>query len=390
VNGVDTIKEITNFVLLKGSIGKPGAGLCPVRGHSNVQGNRTMLIWEKIKDKPREKLKEVFGFEPPQEKGCDTVETIKALHEGRLKFFFAMGGNFLSATPDTTFTAEALRRADMTVHVSTKLNRSHLVHGKEALILPCYARSDKEIINGVEQIVSCENSMGVMQSSKGILKPVSDQLLSETQIVCQLAKATLGERTKVNWGLYESNYDHIRDVVEKVIPGFDDYNKRIREPGGFYLPNAPRERKFKTPKGGDKAVFTVSQITDHILEPGEYLMTTVRSHDQFNTTIYGLEDRYRGIHNGRRVIFMNPKDIERAGFRAGDKADLYNNYDGTERQAKLFVIVAYNIPEHNTAVYYPEGNVLVPISSVAIGSNTPATKLVKIRIRHHEPVLNNV
>ncbi|HVW12169.1 MAG TPA: FdhF/YdeP family oxidoreductase [Mucilaginibacter sp.] len=384
-NGVDTIKEIANFVLLKGSIGRPGAGVCPVRGHSNVQGNRTMLIWERLKDKSREKLKEVFDFEPPKEKGFDTVETINAMHEGKLKFFFAMGGNFLSSTPDTNYTADGLRKMDMTVHVSTKLNRSHLVHGKEALILPCYARSDKDIINGVEQIVSCENSMGVMQSSKGVLTPVSDQLLSETQIVCRLAKATLNGRTKVNWDLYQSNYDHIRDVIEKVIPGCDDYNKRIREPGGFYLPNSPRERKFKTPKGGDKAVFSVSQVMDHHLEPGEYLMTTIRSHDQFNTTIYGMEDRYRGIHNERRVIFMNPKDIQNTGFSAGDMVDIYNNHGGRERVARLFVIVSYNIPEKNTATYFPEANVLVPIDTVAAGSNTPVSKAVVIKIRKHEP-----
>lgn len=383
VNGVDTIKEITNFILLKGSIGKPGAGLCPVRGHSNVQGNRTMGIWEKLKDEPAKKLKEVFGFDPPKENGLDTVESIKAMNEGKLKFFFAMGGNFLSATPDTEYTADGLRKMDMTVHVSTKLNRSHLVHGKEALILPTYARSDKDIINGVEQIVSCENSMGIIQESKGVLKPISDQYLSETQIVCRLAKATLGNKTGVDWSKYESNYDHIRDVIEKVIPGFEDYNRRVRQPGGFYLPNGPRERKFKTEKYGDKAAFTVTTLPDHPLADDEFMMTTIRSHDQFNTTIYGLEDRYRGIHDERRVIFMNPEDVRRAGFKAGDTVDLYNHDDGRERVAKLFVIVPYNIPERNTATYYPEANVLVPISKVAKGSNTPVSKLVIIKIQKH-------
>jgi molybdopterin-dependent oxidoreductase alpha subunit len=383
LNGVDTIKEIANLVLLKGSIGKPGAGLCPVRGHSNVQGNRTMLIWEKLKDEPAQKIKEVYGFDPPREKGLDTVESIKAMHEGKLKFFFAMGGNFISATPDTNYTADALRKMDMTVHVSTKLNRSHLVHGKEALILPTYARSDKDIINGVEQIVSCENSMGVMQMSKGVLKPISDQYLSETQIICRLAKATMGNRTVVDWGKYASDYDHIRDAIEKVIPGFDDYNKRIRLPGGFYLPNAPRERKFKTEKYGDKAAFSVTKLPDNKLADDEYMMATIRSHDQFNTTIYGLEDRYRGIHNERRVIFMNQKDIDKEGFKAGDKVDLYNYGDGIKRVAKLFVIVPYNIPERNTATYYPETNVLVPINSVATGSNTPVSKRVIIKIKKH-------
>jgi molybdopterin-dependent oxidoreductase alpha subunit len=383
LNGVDTIKEIANLVLLKGSIGKPGAGLCPVRGHSNVQGNRTMLIWEKLKDEPAKKIKEVYGFDPPKENGLDTVESIKAMHEGKLKFFFAMGGNFISATPDTNYTADALRKMEMTVHISTKLNRSHLVHGKEAIILPTYARSDKDIINGVEQIVSCENSMGVVQMSKGVLKPISDQYLSESQIICRLAKATMGDGTVVDWDKYASNYDHIRDAIEKIIPGFDDYNKRIRLPGGFYLPNAPRERKFKTEKYGDKAAFSVTKLPDNKLDDDEYMMATIRSHDQFNTTIYGLEDRYRGIHNERRVIFMNQKDIDKEGLKAGDKVDLYNYGDGIKRVAKLFVIVPYNIPERNTATYYPETNVLVPINSVAIGSNTPVSKRVIIKIKKH-------
>jgi len=383
VNGVDTIKEITNLALLKGSIGKPGAGLCPVRGHSNVQGNRTMLIWEKLKDESAKKLKEVFGFDPPKENGLDTVESIKAMHEGKLKVLFAMGGNFLSATPDTYYTANGIRNLDMTVHVSTKLNRSHLVHGKEALILPCYSRSDKDIINGVEQIVSCENSMGVVQLSKGVLNPISDQFLSETQIICRLAKETIGDRTKVDWSKYESNYDYVRDLIAKVIPGCEDYNRKIRKPGGFYLPNDPREGKFKTEKYGNKAAFSVVEVPEEKLEPDDYIMMSIRSHDQFNTTIYGLEDRYRGIHNERRVIFMNPKDIALGGFQAGDKVDLFNYGGGKARVARLFVIVPYNIPERNTATYYPETNVLVPIDSVAIGSNTPVSKRVIIKIRKH-------
>jgi anaerobic selenocysteine-containing dehydrogenase len=305
------------------------------------------------------------------------------MHEGKLKFFFAMGGNFLSATPDTNYTADGVRKLDMTVHVSTKLNRSHLVHGKEALILPTYARSDKDIIDGVEQIVSCENSMGVVQSSKGVLNPISEHFLSETQIVCRLAKATLGDKSKTEWDKYASNYDHIRDVIEKIIPGCEDYNKRIREPGGFYLPNGPREGKFKTEKYGDKAAFSVTKLPDNKLADDEYVMASIRSHDQFNTTIYGLEDRYRGIHNERRVIFMNEKDMQNAGFMAGDKVDLYNYDGGRQRVAKLFVIVPYNIPERNTATYYPETNVLVPINSVAAGSNTPVSKRVIIKIKKH-------
>ncbi|GAB2688983.1 FdhF/YdeP family oxidoreductase [Mucilaginibacter koreensis] len=382
-NGVDTIKEIVNLAILKGSIGKPGAGLCPVRGHSNVQGNRTMLIYDKPYEKQLNKLKEVFGFEPPREHGYDVVDSIKAMHEGKLKVFFAMGGNFLSATPDTTFTAEAMRKLDLSVHVSTKLNRSHLVHGKEAIILPTLARSDKDLTGRKEQIVSCENSMGVVQQSKGMLEPVSDNLRSETRICCELAKAVLGDRTVVDWDKYATDYDHVRDVIEKVVPGFDNYNKQVRKPGGFYLPNAPRIGDFETDETPGKVQFTITRLPKHHLRKGEYMMTSIRSHDQFNTTIYGLQDRYRGIHDERRVIFMNPKDIAEAGFKPGDKVDLYNVYDGIERVARLFVIVEYNIPERCTATYYPESNVLFPISSVAVKSNTPTTKLIMIRLRPH-------
>jgi molybdopterin-dependent oxidoreductase alpha subunit len=384
INGVDTIKEIANLVLLKGSIGKPGAGLCPVRGHSNVQGNRTMLIWEQPSEAQLDKIKEVFGFEPPREHGYDTVDAIKAMHQGKLKVFFAMGGNFLSATPDTLFTAEALRRQKLTVHVSTKLNRSHLVHGEEALILPTHARSDKDVVNGEPQFITCENSMGVVQSSKGILEPVSADLLNENQIVCRLAKAALGERSVVDWDKFAESYDEVREAIAKVIPGCEDYNKKVRQPGGFYLPNGPREGKFKTEKYGDRAAFSVTQLPRQRLAPDEYIMSTIRSHDQFNTTIYGYEDRYRGIHNERRVILMNPKDIENGGFKAGDKVDLFNNHGGRERVARLFVIVPYDIPEGNTATYYPETNVLVPIDSVAEGSNTPVSKMVVIKIKKHK------
>ena len=382
-NGVDTIKEIVNLTLMKGSIGKAGAGLCPVRGHSNVQGNRTMLIFDKPKQEQLDKLKEVFGFEPPRAHGFDVVDSIKAMHEGKLKVFFAMGGNFLSATPDTTFTADAMRKLKLSVHVSTKLNRSHLVHGEEALILPTLARSDKDTINGEQQFISCENSMGVVQMSKGILDPVSKDLLNETQIVCELAKATLGDRSVVDWDKYANSYDAVREVIGQVVPGFENYNQRVRLPGGFYLPNAPREGKFKSEHFKDKAPFTVTKVPDHSMAADEYKMTTIRSHDQFNTTIYGLEDRYRGIHNERRVIFMNPKDIARAGLLQGDKVDLFNYFDGIERVARLFIVVPYDIPERNTATYYPEGNVLIPINSVALRSNTPTSKLVFIKIRKH-------
>ncbi|WP_158826246.1 FdhF/YdeP family oxidoreductase [Mucilaginibacter lacusdianchii] len=382
-NGVATIREILNLALLKGAIGKPGAGLCPVRGHSNVQGNRTMLIFDKPKESQMDKLKEVYGFEPPYEHGLDVVESIKAIQDGKLKVLFAMGGNFLSATPDTVYTAEALRKLKLSVHVSTKLNRSHLIHGEEALILPALARSDRDIINGELQIVSCENSMGVVQQSKGVLDPISDQMMSESLIVCNLAKAVLGKRSVVNWDLFASNYDYIRNDIEKVIPGFKDYNERVRKPGGFYLPNPPRHGMFEFNDTPGKVQFTVSETPKHQLAADEYMLTSIRSHDQFNTTIYGMEDRYRGIHNERRVLFMNAGDIEKAGFKAGDKVDLSSHYKGVERKARLFVLVSYDIPERCVAAYYPEANVLFPIDSVAIKSNTPTTKLVMIKIQPH-------
>jgi molybdopterin-dependent oxidoreductase alpha subunit len=385
VNGVDTIKEILNLVLLKGSIGKPGAGLCPVRGHSNVQGNRTMMIWERPKKAQLDKIKEVFGFEPPRKHGFDVVESIKAMHEGKLKVFFAMGGNFLSATPDTVYTAEALRKLELSVHVSTKLNRSHLVHGEEAIILPTLSRSDKDIINGEAQFITCENSMGVVQMSKGMLEPISKDLLNENQIVCKLAKATLGDRSVVDWDTYAVNYDAVRDAIAKVIPGCDDYNKKVRHPAGFYLPNAARDGKFENTEFKGKAPFTITELPKHRLADDEYMMTTIRSHDQFNTTIYGLDDRYRGVHNERRVIFMNEADILRAGFKTGEKVDLFNYYGGKERVARLFIVVPYNIPERNTAAYFPETNVLVPIDSVAEKSNTPTSKLIFIKIKKHVP-----
>lgn len=380
-NAVDTIKEIVNLLLLKGSIGKAGSGTCPVRGHSNVQGDRTMGIYEKPSEKFLHRIEKVFGFKPPQKHGYDVVECIHAMHQEKAKVFFAMGGNFLSATPDTTYTAQALKKCRLTVQVSTKLNRSHLITGEEALILPTFGRSDKDIINGEEQFISCENSMGVVQMSKGNLKPVSQVLLSESVIVCRMAKATLGLKSRINWSNYEKHYDYIREDIEKTIPGFENYNSRVRKPGGFYLPNASREGKFETFSG--RAFFTVTENTTTQLRSDELMMMTIRSHDQFNTTIYGLNDRYRGIHNERRVIFMNNLDIQRLGFSAGDVVDLYNYHSGIERVTHKFLIISFNIPEQCTATYFPETNVLVPIDSVAEKSNTPTSKMVIIKIRKH-------
>ncbi|QDW25633.1 FdhF/YdeP family oxidoreductase [Pedobacter sp. KBS0701] len=386
-NGVAMIREIVNILLLKGSIGKPGAGVCPVRGHSNVQGNRTMLIDEKPTDEQLDRLEGLYGFKMPREHGYDVVSTIKAMQGGKVKFLFCMGGNFLSATPDTTYTANAVRKLDLLVCVSTKLNRSHLIHGNEALILPTYGRSDKDIVNGEVQIISTENSMGVVQASKGMLDAVSKNLINETQIVCRMAMATLGEKSVVNWPLYHDSYDAVRDAIAQCIPGFENYNFKVRRKGGFYLPNAAREGKFLTQKFGNRAPFTLTEIPANHLEEDEFMMATTRTHDQFNTTIYGLDDRYRGIKNERRVIFMNQKDIKKLGLKAGDKVDLFNYDDGITRIAPLFVIVAYEIPEKNTVTYFPETNVLVSVNNVVAESNMPASKYVKIKIKKHEPTI---
>ena len=380
-NGVDNVREIVNLLLMKGAIGIPGAGTCPVRGHSNVQGDRTMGIWEAPKPAFLDKLKEVVGFEPPRDHGFAVVDAITAMHQGKAKFFFAMGGNFISATPDTELTAEALRRCQMTVHVSTKLNRSHLIHGKVALILPCLGRTEVDTQATGEQMVSCENSMGVVQSSRGVLPPSSFMLKSEPAIVAGLAKSALGVKSMVDWDALVGDYDRIRDLIEKVIPGFANYNERLRQPGGFYLPNGARIRQFNTTSG--KAQFTVNRLSEVTVPEGEYLMMTIRSHDQYNTTIYGLDDRYRGIYNERRVVLMNEKDIKASGFKAGQTVDLISEYDGVRREAKRFIIVAYPIPRQCVGTYFPEANVLVPLHLQARKSKTPASKSVRIRLEKH-------
>jgi molybdopterin-dependent oxidoreductase alpha subunit len=378
-NAVDTIKELVNLLLIKGSIGKPGAGTCPVRGHSNVQGDRTMGIFEKPWPWLLDNIKKNYGFTPPSTYGYDVVEAIEAMQAGKAKVFFAMGGNFLSATPDTLYTAEALRKCDLTVHVSTKLNRSHLITGKEAIILPTLGRSDMDIQHGAEQFVSCENSMGVVQKSKGNLKPVSNELMSEVAIVCHLAHEVLGKHTKIAWLTFHKNYDLIRDEIERTIPGFDHYNERVREKGGFYLPNASRQGAFPTPNL--KANFTISKATVPQVKGHELLMMTIRSHDQYNTTIYDLNDRYRGIKNERRVILMNEKDMQQRGLQKLDVVDLYNYHDGRERVARKFLVIPYQIPEQCCATYFPEANVLVPITSTAEKSNTPTSKSVVIEVK---------
>ncbi|MEL6863143.1 MAG: FdhF/YdeP family oxidoreductase [Bacteroidota bacterium] len=381
-NGVNNIREVVNLLLLKGSVGKPGAGTCPVRGHSNVQGDRTMGIWEKPKTAFLDQLKAQCGFEPPREHGYDTVGAIKAMAEGKGKVFFAMGGNFLSATPDTEYTAKALQSCRMTIQVSTKLNRSHLVCGEKALILPCLGRTElDQQANGL-QFVSVENSMGIVHSSQGKLSPASPQLLSEPMIIARLAEATLGQKTPTKWSWLVADYDRIRDLIESVIPGFTDYNRRVRNEAGFYLPNGAREGKFHTQS--KKAQFSLNPVNPNPLKEGQYLMMTIRSHDQFNTTIYGLDDRYRGILNGRRVILMNPEDMKAAGLAQGMFVDLFSHFRGEQREAPHFMVVPFSIPPRCVATYFPEANPLVPIGQTAAKSHTPASKSVIISLKKVE------
>lgn len=378
-HAVATIQDLVNVILMRGSVGKPGAGLCPVRGHSNVQGDRTMGINECPPDWFLDAVGKEFDFTPPREHGFNVVDCIKAMHEGKAKVFFALGGNFLSATPDTEYTARALKNCRLTAHVSIKLNRSHLVTGRTALILPCLGRTERDVRNGKEQVVTTENSMGVVQASRGNLAPASKHLLSEVEIVARLAVATLaGKPNPVPWIDLAADYDRIRDRIARVVPGFDDFNRRCRDPGGFYLPNKPRTGEFPTATG--KARFTAHPLGDLRLEPGQLAMMTIRTHDQFNTTVYGLEDRYRGIHHERRVVLMNRDDIAARGLKPGDVVDLTSHFRGETRHAPRFVVVAYDIPRGNTATYFPETNVLVPIDSTADRSHTPTSKFVAITV----------
>ncbi len=378
-NAVDNIREIVNILLLKGSIGKKGAGTCPVRGHSNVQGDRTMGIWEKMPDTFLDKLETNFNFKSPRKHGFDVVDSIEAMHSKKAKVFFGMGGNFVSATPDTEFTAEALRYCNLTVHVSTKLNRSHLIHGKKALILPCLGRSEKDFQSTGEQFVSVENSMGVVHQSKGHLKPCSNDILSEAAIVAGLANATL-KNTTTNWTKLISNYDFIRDKIEATINGFKNYNKRVRIKGGFYLPNNARENNYKSTLTGS-ANFSLNTISEIVLKQDQFIMMSIRTHDQFNTTIYGLNDRYRGILNERRVIFMNVDDMKKLKIEKLDLVDLTSHFNGKKREAIGFLAIPYSIPKQCTATYFPEANVLVPLKSTADVSNTPTSKTVIITIK---------
>ncbi|MFF0492816.1 FdhF/YdeP family oxidoreductase [Nocardia sp. NPDC004068] len=379
-HGVATIEEITNVLLMRGMIGKPGAGVCPVRGHSNVQGDRTMGIWEKMPESFLAALDSEFGIRSPRGHGYDTVAAIRAMRDGKAKVFFGMGGNFVSATPDTAVTEAALRGCELTVQVSTKLNRSHVVHGRTALILPTLGRSDRDVQGGVGQQVSVEDSMSMVHLSTGRLTPVGAELRSEVAIVCELARELLGPEHPVPWERFRGDYDTIRDAIGRVVPGCADYNRKVRERNGFQLPHPPRDaREFRT--GTGRANFAVNELAWLPVPPGRLILQTLRSHDQYNTTIYGLDDRYRGIHHGRKVVLVHPEDIAAFGFAEGELVDLVSEWvDGSERRVGGFRLVPYATPRGNAAAYYPETNPLVPLDHVAERSNTPVSKAVTIRL----------
>ena len=377
-HGVPTIREVVNFLMLRGNIGKPGAGVCPVRGHSNVQGDRTMGIWERMPDAFLDRLATEFGFAPPRKHGFDSVNAVRAMRDGKARVFVGVAGNFVRAMSDSDMTEAALRNCSLTVQVSTKLNRSHTVTGETALILPTLGRSDRDIQATGEQFVTVEDSMSAVHASRGKLEPASPQLLSEVAIIARLAQRTLGQRSTVPWALFEQDYDLIRDRIARVVPGFDDFNERIRKPGGFTLPNPVNSGVYPTPSG--RAVFTRNELTWMQAPPGHLVLQSLRSHDQWNTIPYAMDDRYRGIHSARRIVMVHPVDIAELGFAEGDVVDIVSVWhDGVERRAEGFRLVAYPASRGSAAAYYPETNVLVPLDSVAEVSNTPTSKGVIVR-----------
>ncbi|TFD47186.1 FdhF/YdeP family oxidoreductase [Cryobacterium sp. TMT1-2-1] len=377
---VATIKEIINLLLLRGNIGKPGAGASPIRGHSNVQGDRTMGIWEQMPPAFLNALEREFGFEPPREHGADAVETITGLRDGDIKVFMALGGNLVAAISDTNAAEAAMRGAEMTVQVSTKLNRSHVVTGAEALILPTMGRTEIDMQTSGPQFVSVEDTVSAVHPSWGKIDPVAPGLLSEVAIISRLARAVLDDKVKVDWDGFEQNYDLIRDHISHVVDGCENYNQKIRQEGGFMLPNGPRDsRTFPTPIG--KAILTVNDLEPVDRPPGTLILQTLRSHDQFNTTIYGHNDRYRGIKNGRHVVFVNPDDLAELGLIDGQFVDVHGVFsDKIPRVLRKFRLVSYPTARGCAAAYYPEANVLVPLSHLAEGSNTPVSKAVIVRL----------
>ncbi len=381
-NGVATIREYINLLLLKGAIGKPGTGTCPVRGHSNVQGDRSVGIQHFVDEELNQRIATHMGFKPPDKEGFDTVGAMKAMYEGKAKIFMALGGNFLMAASDTYYTAEALQRCALTVQISTKLNRTHLVTGKTALILPTFGRSEKDLKGEKSRYLTMEDSMGRVRQSKGLLKPASTQIKSEPEIIAEMAHTYFKGNHPVNWLAMGENYELIRESIDKVAKGFSDTNNRSKGIG-YYLPNNVRELDFSMLPNG-KAQLTLNALPDHSMGEDEFLLMTVRSHDQFNTTVYGLDDRYRGVYNERRVLFMNPADMKRQNLKKLEAVDIISAYDGVERRAQRFRIVPYEIPCGNLAAYFPETNVLVPFDHYADGSNTPISKSIKVKLTKAE------
>jgi molybdopterin-dependent oxidoreductase alpha subunit len=377
-HGVGNVQEVINFLLLRGMLGRPGAGACPVRGHSNVQGDRTMGICERPPAWAG-KLGAQLGFTPPAAPGLDTVGTILAMHEGQIRVFFGLGGNFLSAAPDTELTAAALRRCSITAHVSTKLNRAHLVTGERALILPCRGRTEIDAAG----FVTVEDSMSAVHASQGVLSPASDALLSEAEIVGRLAQATLGARSTVEYQSLGGDYRRIRELISQIVPGFADFETRVQSPGGFTLPNSARQLDFAGI--GGRARFSLVELPQLDLSPDQLLLGTIRSHDQFNTTVYDVNDRYRGVYGNRHVLFMHEADLAERGLKTGDKVTITSHFNGETRQARGFTALAYDIPRQAAAAYFPEANVLVPIDHFAEKSRTPASKSIVITVAAEQP-----
>ncbi len=377
---VDTIKEIVNLLLLRGNIGRPGAGASPIRGHSNVQGDRTMGIWEQMSDTFLDAVGSEFGFEPPREHGFDAIQTLEGMQRGDIEVFVAMGGNFVGAISDTRAVEAAMRGTRLTVQVSTKLNRSHVVTGEEAIILPTLGRTEIDVQNGVAQFLSVEDSVCAVHATHGRVAPVAPNLLSEVAIVGKLAQATLGDRHGIDWQEMIDDYDVIRTHVSRVVPGFESFNAAVRLEEGFVLPNGPRDsRTFNTATG--KARITVNELEPLERPAGRLILQTLRSHDQFNTTIYAHDARYRGIKKGRDVVFVNPDDLVELGLTDGQRVDVVSEWPGEpDRTMTDLRIVSYPTARGCAAAYYPEANVLVSMSSNAIGSNTPVSKAVIVRL----------
>ncbi|MEQ4575218.1 MAG: FdhF/YdeP family oxidoreductase [Gammaproteobacteria bacterium] len=385
--GTANVRLIADLLLLRGNFGKPGAGICPLRGHSNVQGNRTVGITEKPSEDFLRRLEEVFGFVPPKAHGHDAVKAMEAMAEGTAKALICLGGNFAVALPDPQLCFSAMKKLDLSVHLGTKLNRSHLLVGKETFLLPVLGRTERDVQAGGPQSVTVEDSMSMVHASAGKLKPASESLRSEPAIVAGMALATL-PGSRVNWSELVADYDRIRDLIERTVPGFDDYNRRIRVPGGFRMPLPPTERRWNTPTG--KAMFSVFPGVRERYEPWPddvMRLVTIRSHDQYNTTIYGLDDRYRGVFGRRDVLFVNPQDLAALGLEHGDRVDIETVSNGRRLRLEGVTAIEYNIARGSVAAYYPEANVLVPLDYIDEESGTPSYKSIPVRVQRSPPVV---